>query len=87
MAPARASTGAVPLPMSANFSLRKLTKELGKDIVPLMDVRNDTREKVQNLDAKGLSVREISAILNLTTQAVYYQIRKIRKAEETRKSA
>ena len=36
-----------------------------------------TRERVRQLTAQGLTVREIASILSLSTQAIYKHLRKI----------
>lgn len=39
------------------------------------------RDRVQDLDARGLTVRQIAAALSISTQRVYQHLRKIRMAE------
>lgn len=41
-----------------------------------------TREEVKRLLDKGLTVRQIAAVLHLTTQAVYLHVAKLREDSE-----
>lgn len=46
---------------------------------PLTDPTRDTRERVRELDEKGLSPREIAHLLNISTQRVYQHLKAIEK--------
>jgi len=41
-----------------------------------------TRERVRQLTAQGLTVREIATLLNLSVQAIYKHLRKIEADED-----
>jgi transposase len=48
------------------------------------DTRPTTRDRVQQLTAQGLKVREIAAILNVSTQAVYKHLKALEIDPPTR---
>lgn len=41
------------------------------------DTTRSTRERVRDLKAQGLTVREIATVLNVTTQAVYKHLKRL----------